>query len=348
MIPPSPAYPCGPRPDGFGGSRDQRATNRCYRPAPISLPRLGERSFCNETAAGGSAPTRLTERASPPDGRTSRSRQRRATAQAACAPVRPAGASTRRDGRARPRGGDGRGRRGPNPRPRREAAPLYAATRLDRKRLPDAQNRHCKSAAFVIPIRLSMSTGTPRQLAGGSEITIGPRSRSAPLSSSSTPSAWVSFPGPEHRFSRALHAAARPHRVDPFERLERPDQHRCPHPFGLGHRVQQRVDPIGAVHVCLARRPEQRPGARRQADERVTGRLGIVVGLGLDDHPRAAVVGDDATDQLARHLEHGALIEGTVHRSAFRARSSCSRTRSRLVPPSDTFDSSHARSESSA
>ena len=76
-------------------------------------------------------------------------------------------------------------------------------------------------------------------------------------------------------------------------------------------------------------RPEQRRRARRQPDERVTGGLGVVVGLGLDDHARRSPVRDDAADQVARDLEHRPGVERralTAQRGAGLA-SSCSRTR---------------------
>ena len=50
------------------------------------------------------------------------------------------------------------------------------------------------------------------------------------------PSAWVSLPGPEHRSSLALQAAALAHQVEPVERLERADQHRGADALGLASR----------------------------------------------------------------------------------------------------------------
>ncbi len=123
---------------------------------------------------------------------------------------------------------------------------------------------------------------------GPAEITTGPRARSAPLSESAMPSAWVSLPGPEQRLrSRAGSACpgARPSASMPSTRLERPDQDGGADARRLADGVEHRVDAVGAVHVRPARRAEQRLGPRRQADERVAGRLGVVVGLGLDDHP---------------------------------------------------------------
>jgi hypothetical protein len=65
-----------------------------------------------------------------------------------------------------------------------------------------AANRHGRSAAFVIPIRVPVRTfGAVRSTGRGSNV-IGPSpSRLVPLRSSPMLSAWVSLPGPEHRSS---------------------------------------------------------------------------------------------------------------------------------------------------
>ena len=131
----------------------------------------------------------------------------------------------------------------------------------------------------------------------------------------------------------ALDAAALAHQLDPLDRLERADQHRGADALGLADRVQTRVDPVREVHVGTARRAEQDAGAVGQADERVGGGLGVVIRLGLDDHPRRALVREHASDQVLRHLHNRAVVEARLHPSAARARSSCSRTRARLVPP---------------
>ena len=99
----------------------------------------------------------------------------------------------------------------------------------------------------------------------------------------------------------------------------------------------------------------------------MTRRFGMVVGLGLDDDARTLVVGDHAADQRAGHVKYRAVVEarpegaaadppacGTTRDaheespSAARASSSCSRTRAKLVPPSERLDSSHPRSRSKA
>ena len=79
----------------------------------------------------------------------------------------------------------------------------------------------------------------------------------------------------------------------------------------LADRVQQRVDAVGAVDVRPARRAEEDVRARRDADVGVAGRLGVVVGLGLDDHARRRAVAHDAAEHVA-----GDLHDGTARRTA--------------------------------
>src|SRR5439155_82598 len=146
--------------------------------------------------------------------------------------------------------------------------------------------------------------------------------------------------------------------LDARERRERPDQHGRTHPLGLADGVQQRVHSIRAVHVCAARRAEQRLRARRQPGERVASGLALVIGLRLDDHARRATVFDRAADQLARDLENGTIVEVSRQRShcplpspsfkTSKAAASCSRSRGSEVPPSEIFDSSNDSGASTA
>ena len=115
--------------------------------------------------------------------------------------------------------------------------------------------------------------------------------------------------GPGAELLLALHAAPRAHQVDPGERLQGADQHRGPHAGGLADGVQQRVDAVGAVDVRAPRGAEEGRRSRGEPHVGVTGGLAVVVGLGLDDHPRDALVLDDAADQRAGDLEHGPVVE---------------------------------------
>ena len=66
------------------------------------------------------------------------------------------------------------------------------------------------------------------------------------------------------------------------------------------------MDAIRAVDVGGAGRPEQDRGARGEPHVGVAGGLGLVVGLGLHDAPRAAAVAQDAAHHVGRHLRHRA------------------------------------------
>ena len=121
------------------------------------------------------------------------------------------------------------------------------------------------------------------------------------------------LPGTRAQALEALQATPLAHQLDPLQRLERPDQHPGADPFGLADGVQQRVDPVGAIHVRPARRTEQGRCARCEAHERVARRLRVVVGLGLDDHARRACVRDHAADQVAGDLEHRPRVERGLH-----------------------------------
>ena len=108
------------------------------------------------------------------------------------------------------------------------------------------------------------------------------------------------------------------------------------------------MDAVGPVHVrdpgCL----EQRRVRGVKPDEGVAGRLGVVVGLGLDDDAAARAVRDRAADELPRGLDDRQLeraqvaVVGRVHAgaSAARARTSWSRTRASEFAAL-TFESSH-------
>jgi hypothetical protein len=91
----------------------------------------------------------------------------------------------------------------------------------------------------------------------------------------------------------------------------------------------------------------------------VTGGLDLVVALGLDDPPRGAVEADEAPDKVSGDVVDRAVIELAPARveavaqpdassSTWRAWASWSRTDPSAVPPSETFDSSHAPSRSNS
>ena len=167
------------------------------------------------------------------------------------------------------------------------------------------------------------------------------------------PSAWVSLPGPVAQVDVALERrAARASASTPVERLERADQHGGADALALAHGVEQRVDPVGAVDVGRARRRRRASrSARVRPDVGVAGRLGVVVGLGLDDHaPRCRRGAPRSRPGRARPRGPGGRRrrrQGSRQRAAQRG-SSCSRTRASAVPPSATLDSSHEDCASTA
>ena len=168
--------------------------------------------------------------------------------------------------------------------PLRRRARGRAATAATRGRLPRAQKRHGSSTALVIPMRVP--TSRARRPAGCARLDRGSARRAAtvPLRSRLDAERLRELARAVAQVLVALDAAARAHQLDAVERLERADQHRGAHAHRLADGIEQRVDAVGAVDVGDAGRAEEGLGARRDADERVAGRLGVVVGLGLDDH----------------------------------------------------------------
>jgi len=109
-------------------------------------------------------------------------------------------------------------------------------------------------------------------------------------------------PGTGAQQPQVLEAAAFAHARQSVRRLQRADQHPGAVPGLAADEVQAPMDAVGAVDVGVARGAEQRGIARPLATEAVGGRLGAVVGLGLDDAPAHAVDQQRDADQPARHL----------------------------------------------
>ena len=165
-------------------------------------------------------------------------------------------------------------------------------------REPATQNRHGSSAALVIPIRVPATTvdvlparrrRLDRDRPGGEVGRVVLELDAERLRELARARAEV---------ARALAArGARACASSPSSGSSARISTAAPDALGLADRVEQRVDAVGAVHVGAARRPEQRRRARGQADERVAGGLGLVVGLGLDDHAGRVAVRDHAAEQ---------------------------------------------------
>ncbi len=139
----------------------------------------------------------------PSEGRGAGARTGRPGARADSRPGAPARADSRAGAGAGPRA-DPRRRRGRRRRARvgtyRLALRIAGGRGGDTQRLVASQKRHGSSTALVIPIRVPTTSSGGRSCGGRARISIGSPSV-VRLSSSPMPSAWVSFPGPEHRSS---------------------------------------------------------------------------------------------------------------------------------------------------
>ena len=89
-----------------------------------------------------------------------------------------------------------------------------------------------------------------------------------------------------------------------MRRFERADQYRVCDAFRLADEVQAPVDPVRAVDVGVAGRPEHRLVALRPTAIAVRRRVFVVVGLELDDDPADAVDKQCRPDQLGGELVH--------------------------------------------
>ena len=72
------------------------------------------------------------------------------------------------------------------------------------------------------------------------------------------------------------------------------------------------MDAVGAVDVGEARRPEHYGVAVGLTVIRMRRRVGMVIGLDLDDHAADAVDQQGRADQVGRNVVHGAGEEGAA------------------------------------
>jgi hypothetical protein len=101
---------------------------------------------------------------------------------------------------------------------------------------------------------------------------------------------------------RVVEAAPLAHQLEADGRLKRPDQHGRRASLLLADEIETPMDPIGAIHVCVSRRPEHGRVPSRAAAEAVRGRVVGVVGLHLDDPAADAVDEERDADQVGRDL----------------------------------------------
>src|SRR5262249_21914438 len=77
----------------------------------------------------------------------------------------------------------------------------------------------------------------------------------------------------------------------------------------LAHEIQAPVDAIGAIHIRIARRTEHHGIALGLAAIGMRRRVGVVIGLELDDHAAGSVEQQSRADQLGRNLVDAAVEE---------------------------------------
>ena len=127
--------------------------------------------------------------------------------------------------------------------------------------------------------------------------------------------------GPGTQIPHLGHAAPSSHCSNSGRRLDRPDQHRARRAGLLAHEVQAPVDAVGPVDVSVAGRPEHHRVALGLPAEAVRRRVGVVIGLDLDDPAADTVNQQRRPDQVGRHLMDGAVKEASLEpgqRRAFR------------------------------
>ena len=104
-----------------------------------------------------------------------------------------------------------------------------------------------------------------------------------------------------------MQAAPPPHRRQSVYGLKRADQHRAGAAFFLAHEIEAPVDTVGSVDVGVAGRAEHHGVALGSAVIGVRRRVGVVIGLELDDDAADATDEQRRTDELGRDLVHGAV-----------------------------------------
>ena len=147
-----------------------------------------------------------------------------------------------------------------------------------------------------------------------------------------------------------LAPAALPHEPHAFDRTEGANQHGGRTAFTFGNRVDECVNAVVEVDVRAARRSVQRGVARRWSTRGVTRGIGFAdVGLDFDDHAArhgaAPPVHEQVSEQIARDLECGAIVElaWKLHR-----RDRCRRRAAARAPALATTGSTSTLNASSA
>ena len=113
-------------------------------------------------------------------------------------------------------------------------------------------------------------------------------------------------------------AAPAAHGGEAMRRRERADQHRAGDARRLADEIEAPMDAVGAVDIGIAGRAEHDGIARGRPAKRVRRRIGVVIGLDLDDDAADAIEQERRTDQLGRDRVHAAGEEGSAEQPCHR------------------------------
>src|SRR6516225_8027336 len=116
--------------------------------------------------------------------------------------------------------------------------------------------------------------------------------------------AQASRPGAQQALVRDAAAAA--HRGEALRGRERADQHRAGAALRLAYEVEAPVHAVRAVDVGVAGRTEHHTVPLGAAAERMRGRIGVVVGLDLDDDAADALEQERRADEIGGDRVHAA------------------------------------------
>src|SRR5207248_9487891 len=116
--------------------------------------------------------------------------------------------------------------------------------------------------------------------------------------------------------SLVMQSAPAPHRRNAVGRLQRPDQYRARGAFLLADEIDAPVHAVGAIDVAKAWRADNHFVARRRPTERMRGRIGVMIGLDLDDDAADTVYQQRRADQIGGDLVHAAGKERALARAA--------------------------------
>ena len=111
-------------------------------------------------------------------------------------------------------------------------------------------------------------------------------------------------PGARTQGARFMHAATAAHRGEAVCRLQRPDQDGAGAACFLADEVEAPVDAVGTVDIGIAGRAEHHRVALGAADVGMRCRVGVMIGLNLDDDAAHAIDQQCCADQLGRDVEY--------------------------------------------